>query len=302
MTKRRVVVTGLGAVSPLGLNVEQNWSGILAGKSGVGVVTDFDTTEYSTKIWAKVKNFEVEAYMPAKEARKMDVFVQYGVVAAQEALADSGLKISEELALRTGVAVGAGVGGIQTITNNQERLVNGGPRKVSPFFIPASIINMVSGQISIFNNLKGPNISVVTACTTGTHNIGLASRIIAYGDADIMVAGGAEMTTTPLCLAGFSAVRSLSKRNDEPEKASRPWDKERDGFVMGEGAGILILEEMEHIKQYSEIQIDEFLSQSYLGRGLYALQLEIWFRYFKRENILIIKSGWGLCNPLCATF
>lgn len=245
MTKRRVVVTGLGAVSPLGLNVEQNWSGILAGKSGVGVVTDFDTTDYSTKIWAKVKNFEVEAYIPAKEARKMDVFVQYGVVAAQEALADSGLKISEELALRTGVAVGAGVGGIQTITNNQERLVNGGPRKVSPFFIPASI-NMVSGQISIFNNLKGPNISVVTACTTGTHNIGLAARIIAYGDADVMVAGGAEMTTTPLCLAGFSAVRSLSKRNDEPEKASRPWDKERDGFVMGEGAGILILEEYEH--------------------------------------------------------
>lgn len=246
MTKRRVVVTGLGAVSPLGLNVEQNWSGILAGKSGVGVVTDFDTTDYSTRIWAKVKNFEVEAYMPAKEARKMDVFVQYGVVAAQEALADSGLKISEELALRTGVAVGAGVGGIQTITNNQDRLVNGGPRKVSPFFIPASIINMVSGQISIFNNLKGPNISVVTACTTGTHNIGLAARIIAYGDADVMVAGGAEMTTTPLCLAGFSAVRSLSKRNDEPEKASRPWDKERDGFVMGEGAGILILEEYEH--------------------------------------------------------
>ena len=245
MTKRRVVVTGLGAVSPLGLNVEQNWSGILAGKSGVGVVTDFDTTDYSTKIWAKVKNFEVEAYIPAKEARKMDVFVQYGVVAAQEALADSGLKISEELALRTGVAVGAGVGGIQTITNNQEKLVNGGPRKVSPFFIPASI-NMVSGQISIFNNLKGPNISVVTACTTGTHNIGLAARIIAYGDADVMVAGGAEMTTTPLCLAGFSAVRSLSKRNDEPEKASRPWDKERDGFVMGEGAGILILEEYEH--------------------------------------------------------
>ena len=162
--------------------------------------------------------------------------------------AESGLKISEELALRTGVAVGAGVGGIQTITNNQERLVNGGPRKVSPFFIPASIINMVSGQISIFNNLKGPNISVVTACTTGTHNIGIAGRIIAYGDADVMICGGSEMTTTPLCLAGFSAVRSLSKRNDEPEKASRPWDRDRDGFVMGEGAGILVLEEYEHAK------------------------------------------------------
>ncbi len=248
MNKRRVVVTGMGMLTPVGLNVEETWQNILAGVSGVGTVDEFDTSEYSTKIWAKVKNFNVEDYIPLKDARKMDVFTQYGVIAAAEAVADSGLKIDEALSYRIGVAVGAGIGGIQTITNNQDKLVAGGPRKVSPFFIPAGIINMVAGQISIKHNLKGPNISVVTACTTGTHNIGLAGRIIAYGDADVMVCGGAEMTTTPLCLAGFSSVRSLSKRNDEPTKASRPWDKDRDGFVMGEGAGILVLEEYEHAK------------------------------------------------------
>ncbi|AMP89954.1 beta-ketoacyl-ACP synthase II [Legionella pneumophila] len=248
MNSRRVVITGMGMLTPVGLNVEETWRNILAGVSGVGLVEDFDTTEYPTKIWAKVKNFNVENHMPIKDARKMDVFTQYGMAAADEAMLDSGLKIDEALSRRIGVAVGAGIGGIQTITNNQDKLVAGGPRKVSPFFIPAGIINMVAGQISIKHNLKGPNISVVTACTTGTHNIGLAGRIIAYGDADVMICGGAEMTTTPLCLAGFSAVRSLSKRNDEPEKASRPWDKDRDGFVMGEGAGILVLEEYEHAK------------------------------------------------------
>ncbi|WP_019216952.1 beta-ketoacyl-ACP synthase II [Legionella tunisiensis] len=248
MAKRRVVVTGMGMVTPVGLNVEQSWQNILAGKSGVGMVEGFDTTEYSTKIWAKVKDFNIENHVPLKEARKMDLFTQYGVAAADEAIANSGLVIDEQLSYRAGVAVGAGIGGIETITNNQERLMSGGPRKVSPFFIPAGIINMVAGQISIKHHLKGPNISIVTACTTGTHNIGIAGRMIAYGDADIMVCGGAEMTTTPLCLAGFSAVRSLSKRNDEPEKASRPWDKDRDGFVMGEGAGVLVLEEYEHAK------------------------------------------------------
>lgn len=248
MTKRRVVVTGMGMVTPVGLNVEQTWQNILAGKSGVGLVEDFDTSEYSTKIWAKVKNFNIENHVSLKDARKMDMFTQYGIAAADEALADSGLTIDDELSCRAGVAVGAGIGGIQTITNNQDKLVSGGPRKVSPFFIPAGIINMVAGQISIKHQLKGPNISVVTACTTGTHNIGLAGRMIAYGDANVMICGGSEMTTTPLCLAGFSAVRSLSKRNDEPEKASRPWDKDRDGFVMGEGAGILVLEEYEHAK------------------------------------------------------
>ena len=248
MNKRRVVVTGLGMITPVGLNVEESWKNILAGVSGVGRVEDFDTTDYSTKIWAKVKNLNIEDHMLLKDARKMDLFTQYGMIAADEALADAHLVIDEELSHRAGVAVGAGIGGIQTITNNQDRLMQGGPRKVSPFFIPAGIINMVAGQISIKHNLKGPNISVVTACTTGTHNIGIAGRMIAYGDADVMVCGGAEMTDTPLCLAGFSAVRSLSKRNDEPEKASRPWDKDRDGFVMGEGAGILVLEEYEHAK------------------------------------------------------
>ncbi len=248
MSRRRVVVTGMGMVSPVGLNVEESWRNILAGVSGVGMVEDFDTTEYPTKIWAKVKNLNVEDHIPAKEARKMDVFTQYGMIAADEALADANLTIDEALSDRAGVAVGAGIGGIQTITNNQERLLEGGPRKVSPFFIPAGIINMVAGQISIKHHLKGPNISVVTACTTGTHNIGLAARMIAYGDADVMVCGGSEMTTTPLCLAGFSAVRSLSKRNEEPAKASRPFDKDRDGFVMGEGAGILVLEDYEFAK------------------------------------------------------
>lgn len=248
LSKRRVVVTGMGMLTPVGLNVEESWRNILAGVSGAGLVEDFDTTEYSTKIWAKVKNLNIEDYIPLKDARKMDPFTQYGVVAAAEAIADANLILDEELSHRAGVAVGAGIGGIQTITNNQDKLIAGGPRRVSPFFIPAGIINMVAGQISIKHNLKGPNISVVTACTTGTHNIGLAGRMIAHGDADVMVCGGAEMTSTPLCLAGFSAVRSLSKRNDEPEKASRPFDKDRDGFLMGEGAGILVLEEYEHAK------------------------------------------------------
>lgn len=248
MNKRRVVVTGMGMITPVGLNREESWRNILDGISGADTVKEFDVSEYSTKIWAKVKNFNVEDYMPLKDARKMDVFTQYGMIAADEAVADANLVIDDQLSKRAGVAVGAGIGGIETITNNQDKLQKGGPRKVSPFFIPAGIINMVAGQISIKHQLKGPNISVVTACTTGTHNIGLAGRMIAYGDADVMVCGGAEMTSTPLCLAGFSAVRSLSKRNNEPEKASRPWDKDRDGFVMGEGAGVLVLEEYEHAK------------------------------------------------------
>jgi 3-oxoacyl-[acyl-carrier-protein] synthase II len=250
LSKRRVVVTGMGMLSPVGLNVDESWQNILAGVSGVGLVEDFDVSDYPTKIWAKVKNLNIEDHIQPKEVRKMDKFTQFGMVAADEAMADAQLVMNENehLSNRTGVAVGAGIGGIQTITNNQDKLMAGGPRKVSPFFIPAGIINMVAGQISIKHHLKGPNISVVTACTTGTHNIGLAARMIAYGDADVMVCGGSEMTNTPLCLAGFSAVRSLSKRNDDPTKASRPWDKDRDGFVMGEGAGVLVLEEYEHAK------------------------------------------------------
>ncbi len=249
MSKRRVVVTGFGMITPVGLTAPETWSNILNGVSGVSKVDEFDVTDYPTKIWARVKNFNPEAYFDVKEARKMDKFSQYGVVAADEALKLSGLKVTPDNAHRFGVAVGAGIGGIETITNNQEKLMLGGPKKVSPFFIPAGIINMVAGQISIRHGLKGPNISVVTACTTGTHNVGLAGRLIAYGDADVMVCGGSEMTNTPLCIAGFSAVRALSKRNDEPTKASRPWDKDRDGFVMGEGAGILVLEEYEHAKK-----------------------------------------------------
>ncbi|KTD00797.1 3-oxoacyl-ACP synthase [Fluoribacter gormanii] len=248
LNKRRIVITGMGMITPVGLNVEETWRNILAGVSGVVLADEFDANEYSSRIWAKVKNFNIENYVALKDARKMDAFTQYGIAAADEAMLDSGLKIDANLSNRIGVAVGAGIGGIQTITNNQDKLMAGGPRKVSPFFIPAGIINMVAGQISIRHQLKGPNISVVTACTTGTHNIGLAARMIAYGDADVMLCGGAEMTLTPLCLAGFSAVRSLSKRNDEPEKASRPFDKDRDGFVMGEGAGVLVLEEYEHAK------------------------------------------------------
>ena len=248
MSRQRVAITGIGMVTPLGLTAEETWKNILAGKSGVHKITEFNVTDYSTQIWAKVKNFNIENYVSAKDSRKMDLFTQYGIAAAEEAMIDSGLVIDEALSLRAGVAVGSGIGGIDTITANFEKLLQGGPRKVSPFFIPAGIINMVAGQISIKHQLKGPNISVVTACTTGAHNIGLGARLIASGDADVMLCGGAEMTCTPLCLAGFAAVRALSKGNDEPEKASRPWDKDRDGFVMGEGAGTLVLESYEHAK------------------------------------------------------
>lgn len=248
MNKRRVVVTGMGMLTPVGLTVKESWKNILSGVSGVSVIEEFDTTDYSTKIWAKLKNFNIEDFVSSKDARKMDEFTQYGVAAAEEAIADSGLVFDEALSCRTGVAVGAGIGGLHTITQNYDKLINGGPRRVSPFFIPSGIINMVAGQISIKHKLKGPNISVVSACTTGTHNIGIAGRLISYGDADVMVCGGTEMTAQPLCVAGFSAVKALSKRNDEPTKASRPWDKDRDGFVMGEGAGILVLEEYEHAK------------------------------------------------------
>ncbi len=253
-----MVVTGFGMITPLGLNAKETWNNILNGVSGVTAIEDFDTTDYSTKIWAKVKNFKSEDYFDVKEARKMDLFSQYGVVAADEAIQLSGLNITSENAHRFGVAVGSGIGGISTITQNHEKLLQGGPKKVSPFFIPAGIINMVAGQISIKHGLKGPNVSVVTACTTGTHNIGIGARLIQYGDADVMVCGGSEMTNTPLCIAGFSAVRALSKRNDEPSKASRPWDKDRDGFVMGEGAGILILEEYEHAKKRGATIYAEF--------------------------------------------
>ena len=249
MSKRRVVVTGLGMVSPLGLTVDETWRKIVDGQSGVRTVTRFDASDFSVRISAMIENFDATAYMSAKDARKNDSFIQYSLAATAEALQDSGITVTEDNAHRFGVAVGSGIGGIGFIEANNQALTTSGPRRVSPFFIPGGIINMASGQISIRHGLKGPNIAIVTACTTGTHNLGHAARMIAYGDADIMVAGGTENAGTPLCLAGFAACRALSTRNDEPAKASRPWDKDRDGFVLGEGAGIMILEEYEHAKK-----------------------------------------------------
>ncbi len=248
MAKRRVVVTGLGIVSPVGLNLKESWDNITAGNSGVVAIDTFDTSEFSVKIAATVKNFDASAVLPNKELKKMDTFIHYGLVAADEALKDSGLEITEENAERIGVAIGAGIGGLPMIEANDAKLIKGGPRRISPFFVPGSIINMISGNFSIRYGVKGPNIALVTACSTGTHSIGEASRIISYGDADVMFAGGAEMASSPLGIAGFAAARALSTRNDEPAAASRPWDKDRDGFVLGDGAGIMVLEEYEHAK------------------------------------------------------
>ena len=247
--QHRVVVTGLGMISALACDVPQNWQHILAGKSGIRAIDEFDASTYSTRIWAAIKDFDPSAHITPKDCRKMDKFIQFGIVAAAEAMKDSGFEVNESNSHRCGVAVGSGIGGVHTISHNDHLLRTTSPRKISPFFIPASIINMVAGHLSLRHQLRGPNISIVTACTTGTHNIGHAARMIAYGDADMMLAGGSELITTPLCLAGFAAARALSKRNDEPEKASRPWDKDRDGFVLGEGAGILVLESYESAKK-----------------------------------------------------
>lgn len=236
-------------VSPLGLNVEDTWANIVEGKSGVGPVDTFDVSAYASQISGMVKNFDPSGVLSPKDLRKTDIFLQYGVVAALQALDDSGLEVTEELAPRIGAALGSGIGGLPMIEKNHEALLKSGPRKISPFFIPGAIINMASGYVSMLRGLKGPTISIVTACTTGTHNIGEAARMISYGDADAMVAGGTEMATCPLGLGGFSSMRALSTRNDEPEKASRPWDKDRDGFVLGDGAGMLVLEEYEFAKR-----------------------------------------------------
>ncbi len=249
MSKRRVVVTGLGAITPLGLNVPDTWSAVLAGKSGVKLNTNIDVSECSVKIAASVDNFDPAPYLEHKEIRNLDVFIQFGVAAASQALEDSGLIIDEENADRIGVIVGSGMGGLPSIQKNYLALLKGGPRRISPHFIPSGIINMAPGVISIKFGLKGPSYSVVSACATGTHNIGDAARIISYGDADVMLAGGTEMASTLLGIGGFASARALSTRNDEPEKASRPWDRDRDGFVLGDGAGILVLEEYEHAKK-----------------------------------------------------
>ncbi|MFU8797613.1 MAG: beta-ketoacyl-ACP synthase II [Gammaproteobacteria bacterium] len=249
LSKRRVVITGLGMVSSLGHSVPETWAGILAGRSGVRKVESFDVSAFPCHIAASVRDFDPEHYISAKEARKLDTFIHYGIAAAQEAIQDAKLSVTAENAHRMGVAIGSGIGGLPLIEKMHDVLLTSGPKRISPFFIPGSIINMLSGYISIQQGFKGPNIAVVTACTTGTHNIGHAARMIVYGDADVMLAGGAEMATSPLGLGGFSACRALSTRNDDPERASRPWDKDRDGFVLGDGAGVLVLEEYEHAKQ-----------------------------------------------------
>ena len=246
--QRRVVVTGLGCVSPIGNSVTASWDALLAGRSGIATITRFDASPFSTHFAGEVKGFNVEDYMPGKEARHMDTFIHYGMAAGMQAMQDSGLQVTEENAERIGVIVGSGIGGLPMIEQTHTELTNRGPRRISPFFVPASIINMISGHLSIKYGLKGPNIAIVTACTTGLHCIGEAGRMIEYGDADVIIAGGAESTISPLGLGGFASARALSSRNDDPATASRPWDKDRDGFVLGEGAGVMVLEEYEHAK------------------------------------------------------
>ncbi len=248
MSKRRVVITGLGMVSPVGVTVEETWKNILAGKSGVRRVTDIDVTDHPVQIAAQVPAFDLNEYIPIKDQKKMDVSLQYGFVAAMQAWKDAGLELNEALQERCGVAIGSGIGGLTTIEETCHTLFDKGPKRISPFFIPASIVNMISGYVSIALGLKGPNIAIVTACTSGTHNIGHAARMIVYGDADVMLAGGAEKASCALGLGGFAAARALSRRNEDPAAASRPWDKDRDGFVLGDGAGVLVLEEYEHAK------------------------------------------------------
>ncbi|MUH71939.1 beta-ketoacyl-ACP synthase II [Psychrosphaera haliotis] len=246
MTKRRVVVTGMGMLSPVGNDVDSTWKNLLAGKSGAEFITHFDTEQFGTKFAAMVKDIDLSEYIPRKDAKKMDLFIQYGVVAAIQAIKNSGIEITDDNAHRIGAAIGSGIGGLGLIEENHSKLVHNGPRKLSPFFVPSTIINMIAGQLSIMYGLKGPNISITTACTSGVHNIGHAARMIAYGDADVMVAGGAEKASTELGIGGFGAARALSTRNEDPTKASRPWDKERDGFLLGDGAGMMVLEDYDH--------------------------------------------------------
>ncbi|MDP5253694.1 MULTISPECIES: beta-ketoacyl-ACP synthase II [unclassified Vibrio] len=248
MSKRRVVVTGMGMLSPVGNNVDSSWKALLDGQSGIVNIEHFDTTNFSTRFAGLVKDFDCTEYMTKKDARKMDLFIQYGIAAGIQALDDSGLVIDDNNADRVGVAIGSGIGGLELIENGHQALVEKGPRKVSPFFVPSTIVNMVAGNLSIMRGLRGPNIAISTACTTGLHNIGHAARMIAYGDAEAMVAGGSEKASTPLGMAGFGAAKALSTRNEAPQKASRPWDKDRDGFVLGDGAGVIVLEEYEHAK------------------------------------------------------
>ncbi|SHL03658.1 beta-ketoacyl-ACP synthase II [Halomonas caseinilytica] len=246
MARRRVVVTGLGLVTPVGNTVDESWRNIVAGKSGIAPIEHFDASGFNTRFGGSVKNFDISPYLNPKDARKMDLFIQYGVAAGGQAIEDAGIECTEDNAHRIGVAIGSGIGGLPMIEHNHKALQKGGARRISPFFVPGSIINMISGNLAIQHGFRGPNIAITTACTTGTHNIGYSARTIAYGDADVMICGGAEMATTPLGLGGFSAARALSTRNDDPEAASRPWDRDRDGFVLSDGAGVMVLEEYEH--------------------------------------------------------
>jgi 3-oxoacyl-[acyl-carrier-protein] synthase II len=252
MSRRRVVVTGLGCISPVGNTVADSWTNLLAGQSGIDFITKFDASNFACKFAGEVKGFNLDEYITAKEARTMDTFIHYGVAAAMQAVADSGLptgdQLGEEQATRVGCVIGSGIGGLPLIEETHTELTNRGPRRITPFFVPASIINMISGHVSMKFGFKGPNIAIVTACTTGLHCIGEAGRMIEYGDADVMIAGGSEATVSPLGIGGFAAMRALSTRNDDPKTASRPWDKDRDGFVLGEGAGVMVLEEYEHAK------------------------------------------------------
>lgn len=247
--KKRVVITGLGIVSPVGIGIPAAWDAIVQGRSGIGRVTRIDPGPYSSQIAGEVRDFDITQYISGKDAKKMDLFIHYGIVAAMEAIEDAGLKISPDIAERVGVSIGSGIGGLPGIESEHQVVTESGPRRISPFFIPRCIVNMVAGHISIMYGAKGPNIAMATACSTGTHSIGDAARLIEYGDADVMIAGGAEAAISPLGLGGFSAARALSTRNDAPEKASRPWDKDRDGFVLGEGAGVLVLEEYEFARR-----------------------------------------------------
>jgi 3-oxoacyl-[acyl-carrier-protein] synthase II len=253
MSRRRVVVTGLGLISPVGNTVAEGWANLLAGRSGIANITKFDASNFACKFAGEVKGFKVEDYFPAKDARHMDTFIHYGLAASIQAVRDAGLAtndaLTEEQAERIGVLVGSGIGGLPLIEDTHAELTNRGPRRITPFFVPASIINMISGHVSITYGFQGPNLAIATACTTGLHSIGEAGRLIEYGDADVMIAGGAESTVSPLGVGGFTAARALSTRNDDPQTASRPWDKDRDGFVLGEGAGVLVLEEYEHAKR-----------------------------------------------------
>ncbi len=249
MSRRRVAVTGLGIVSPVGNSVAEAWQAILAARPGIGRITRFDASAFPSQVAGEVKNFDPARYLPAKEVRRFDTFIHYGLAAAIDALRDSGLELEREDRTQIGVCIGSGIGGLPLIEDTHTAYTAGGPRKISPFFVPGTIINLISGQLSIMMGLKGPNLAVVTACTTANHSIGEAGRLIEYGDADVMVAGGAEATLSPLGVGGFCAARALSTRNDDPQGASRPWDKERDGFVLGEGSGVLVLEELEHAKR-----------------------------------------------------